>query len=116
MSGIQNQLLKNKIAPQVNETVMIKDKFDVADKELSVKDDEVLPLQNKVERKTFSIPSEELLVLKILKDKALDYKIVMSDSEIIRVGLKEISNIESVKFCEKIADLKKLKCGRPKII
>jgi hypothetical protein len=114
MSRIQNQLLKNKIAPQVNEVKVLKDKFDVADKELSIIDNQVLPLRNNVERKTFSIPSEELLVLRKLKDKALDYKIVITDSEIIRVGLKEISNIEGDNFCEKIADLKKLKCGRPK--
>jgi hypothetical protein len=113
MPRIQNELLKNKITPQVNEEKE-RDKFDVADKELSIQNNEVTPLRNNVERKTFSIPSEELLVLKQLKDKALDYKIVITDSEVIRVGLKEISNIESFKFCEKIAGLKKLKCGRPK--
>lgn len=116
MSTIQNKLLKNKVTTRVKEKMIIKDKFDVADHELSVKNNSVTSLQTKVERKTFSIPSEELLILNKLKDIALDYKIVMSDSEIIRVGLKEISNMDSSKLCEKMTGLKKIKCGRPKIV
>jgi hypothetical protein len=107
-------ILKKKITPK--ETVEIKynnqDKFAIADNIL-------VPIENVIKkslvlRKTFSIPEEEVIKFKKIRNRALDYRVVISDSEIVRLGLSLVYSLEDKDFQEKILNINKLTTGRPK--
>lgn len=88
------------------------DRFTVADNIL-------LPIEREVPkslvlRKTFSIPEDEMLVFKKIKNRALDYRIVISDSEVVRLGLILLSNLGDKDFQARILNVNKLPTGRPK--
>lgn len=107
-------ILKQKITPKqtVEKNSNNQDRFTVADNIL-------VPVENEIKkslvlRKTFSIPEDEVTNFKRIKNRALDYRVVITDSEIVRLGLILVSNLEDKVFHEKILNINKLTAGRPK--
>ncbi len=114
MSKEKFSILKQKITPKemVEKNSSNQDRFAVADNIL-------IPLESEarkslVLRKTFSIPEEEMVNFKRIKNRALDYRVVISDSEIVRLGLILVSSLDDKEFQEKILNINKLTAGRPK--
>ena len=69
----------------------------------------------KVATKTFSIPEDELKLIETIKDKALNKRVVISDSEAIRLGLFiAVASPDDV-IVKFFSALEKMKKGRPKI-
>lgn len=107
-------ILKQKITPKESgtEKSLNKDRFTIADNVLNPHENETK--KQVVIRKTFSIPEDEVINFKKIKDRALDYRVVISDSEIIRIGLILTSNLTDNEFHERILNINKLITGRPK--
>jgi len=64
-------------------------------------------------RKTFSIPETELELIDKIKDKALDRKVVLAESEVVRLGFLVLSELSGNEL-EKLSDkLEKMPMGRP---
>lgn len=92
------------------------EKFKLADKTLGISENKNQQPSStlRVVKKTFSIPSNELQLIDEVKGKALNKKIVLSESETIRLGIliaKESSEELLVKFAKQLEVLPK---GRPK--
>ena len=105
-------MLQKKISPK-NRDIII-DKFAIADSLLTPEEQDVKnPIL--VLRKTFSIPQNEAEIFKKIRSKALDYRVVLSDSEIVRLGLVLLTQLQDNEFQEKILNLNKLQTGRPKL-
>jgi hypothetical protein len=109
-------ILKQKITPKetTEKDSNKQDRFTIADNIL-------IPVENEIKkslvlRKTFSIPEDEITNFKRIKNRALDYRVVISDSEIVRLGLILVSNLEDKAFQEKILNINKLTAGRPRSI
>lgn len=107
-------ILRQKIIPKklVEKTFVNQDRFSIADNILIPTVSEIK--KSLVLRKTFSIPEDEMINFKKIKNRALDYRVVISDSEIVRLGLDLVSNLEDKEFQEKILNINKLTVGRPK--
>jgi len=103
--------LKQKITPK-NKLTAGKDKFDVADNFLVPEEDS--KNFTPVLRKTFSIPKDEVTSFRKIKNRALDYRVVLSDSEIVRLGLSLVIQLAEKDFQEAILNIEKIVCGRPK--
>lgn len=106
--------LKEKITPKENKLNIAssQDRFMVADNILTPPEE--LKKKQVVTRKTFSIPEKELINFNKIKNRALDYRVVVSDSEIVRLGLILISDLDDKNFHEKICNINKVPTGRPK--
>jgi len=107
-------ILKQKITPKgISEDKHINhDRFTIADNVLMPNENQTK--KSVVLRKTFSIPEEEVLNFNKIKNRALDYRVVISDSEIVRLGLVLVSKLEDKEFQERILNINKLIAGRPK--
>lgn len=117
---------KNKIAPRDKAEIEEKasDRFNMADETLGViaKQTETVvksvlePAQipfTRVIRKTFSMPESELSLIEQAKNKALNRRIVLGESEVLRIGLMMVSEL-SDDALEKISGrLEKMPLGRP---
>lgn len=110
---------KKKIAPRdkVEIEKVAASRFSKADETLGVERPQQRPLEKKtctrVVRKTFSIPEKELDLINKIKDKALDRKIVLAESEVVRLGfivLTELSGDDIESLSER---LEKMPMGRP---
>lgn len=107
-------ILKQKITPKGLEyTDTEYDRFTIADNILISSEEK----SNKpaVLRKSFSIPETEITLFAKIKDRALDYRIVISESEIVRIGLMLLSNLQDQEFQKNIKNVKKITIGRPKL-
>lgn len=109
--------LKEKISPKKSSddsSIAIAEKFKLADKTLGIIEKPHLKPFEKVAKKTFSIPNNELKFIDEIKEKALNKRIVLSESETIRLGIliaKETSEDNLAKFAKQLEILPK---GRPK--
>jgi len=110
--------LKEKILPKKTAITDLNmaEKFKLADKTLGISENKNQQTSStlRVAKKTFSIPSNELQLIDEIKGKALNKKIVLSESEAIRLGIliaKESSEELLVKFAKQLEVLPK---GRPK--
>jgi len=107
--------LKEKISPKKSiSDPSIAEKFKLADKTLGISEKPRQKPFEKVAKKTFSIPNNELEFINEIKEKALNKRIVLSESEAIRLGVliaKEASEDCLAKFAKQLTILPK---GRPK--
>lgn len=110
---------KKKIAPRDKDEVEkgAASRFSKADETLGVDEPQEKPLETKsfarVVRKTFSIPETELELIDKIKDKALNRKVVLAESEVVRLGfliLSELSEDDLETLSER---LEKMPMGRP---
>ncbi len=67
-----------------------------------------------VVRKNFSLPIKECPLIDIIKDKALDRKVVLSDSEVLRLGLLVLSELSADDIRLLASGLEKMRMGKPK--
>lgn len=108
--------LHEKIVPNIKNKTLdeIKDRFARADEILYLRNKHSIHLQEKVVRKTFSLPTEDVLLINKIKDTVLNNKIVLSDSEIIRLGVQVLSNMGEKELYVVSKNIKKIPSGRPK--
>ena len=120
MNGYNINSLKEKISTrkecEIKQNAAAR--FKSADETLGIKDLEenknaLLSSYSKVVRKTFSIPSSDLALIEIIKDKALNKKRVLSDSEIVRLGFLILSELSDEDLNDLSQRIKKIPVGRP---
>lgn len=100
MSKYNTSSLVQKIASRNKEEVLqhAADRFARADDALGVvvekleKKEETVPF-TRVIKKTFSIPESELDLVEKIKDIALNKRIVLAESEVLRLGLLVVSEL-----------------------
>ena len=96
-------------------------KFKRADEALGVSQEEAKTHAEpqsftRIVRKTFSIPEAELGLIAEVKDRALNKKLVLAESEIMRLGLLIASKLSEDELVKASKKLEKMPLGRPKII
>ncbi len=109
---------KNKIAPRKKELVEQEapSRFNQADKALGIDEGSTPALPSKtlrVVRKTFSIPENEVGLINEIKDKALDWKLVLAESEVVRLGFMALLQLSSDELKNLATSLEKMPMGRP---
>lgn len=113
---------KKKIAPRDRDEIEKKaaSRFSKADEALGVieavepeKRTETPPPMSRVVRKTFSIPENELGLINLIKDTALDNKVVLAESEIVRLGFLVLSEMKGDEIQALAGRLTKMPMGRP---
>jgi hypothetical protein len=91
------------------------DKFKKADIALGVDDDiSAQEAREKVVRKSAAITIKDLEILQLIKDNCLNHKIVLNDSEVIRLGLSLIAKLSEEDLIKASKEITKLPTGRPK--
>ncbi|MEN9450033.1 MAG: hypothetical protein RJA83_647 [Pseudomonadota bacterium] len=121
MSKYDLSNFKIKIAPRDKEQVEIEasSRFTKADETLGVVEE--IPKANsvkkksyqKVIRKTFSITKTEIELILKIKDKALNKKVILSDSAIARIGFLLLSDLSDGDLVSLSKRLEKTPLGRP---
>lgn len=96
---------------QSNEAIT--DKFDLADNLLQDTNQKKLT-ESKIIRKTFSIPEDEICLFHKIKQNAIKNHVVLSNSEIIRLGLLITSSLSPTEIESNAKNLQKMQMGRPK--
>ena len=110
---------KKKIAPRDKNEVEkgAASRFSKADETLGVGELKEKPLEKnsfaRVVRKTFSIPEIELNLIHKIKDKALNRKVVLSESEVVRLGFLILSELSDDDLEALSEMLEKIPTGRP---
>ena len=109
--------LKDKIIPNpsIRTIEEIKNRFSTADKILGTENQETSSLIKKtVIRKTFSLPEEDLSKIEVIKDRVLNKKIILSDSEVLRLGIQMLFELKEEELYAKATRINKMQTGRPK--
>jgi hypothetical protein len=111
--------LKEKISPRTEEATKekAKDRFLEADKTLGIEEileNKETAIAQKIIRKTFSIPKDELQLIDKIKEQALNNRIVLSESEAVRIGLVVAAKLDNNELTNIAQQITKLKPGRPK--
>ena len=114
---------KKKITPRGKDEIQEKaaNRFANADNTLGVatieqQDQQCLNVKKdvcRVVRKTFSIPENELMLFDKIKDRALDLKIVLAESEVIRLGLSILCELPERELEKASKKLVRMQAGRP---
>jgi len=110
---------KKKIAPRDKDEVEkgAASRFSKADETLGVEEPQEKPIETKsfarVVRKTFSIPETELELIDKIKDKALNRKVVLAESEVVRLGFLMLSELSEGDLEALSERLEKMPMGRP---
>ena len=68
----------------------------------------------KVIRDTFSLPPADYALLEQLRSRALALGQAVNKSEFVRAGLRALIDMSEPDFCQAIAQVEKIKPGRPK--
>ncbi|MDH2916387.1 MAG: hypothetical protein PXX77_05850 [Gallionella sp.] len=68
----------------------------------------------KVVRDSFTMPQNDYALIAALKEKAVSGGVHLKKSELLRAGLRLLSNLTAAQLQKAIADLEKIKTGRPK--
>lgn len=76
------------------------------------KSEKKLPKQ-KVIRDSFTMPENEYAVLAALKKKSLAAGVAVKKSELLRAGLKTLSEMSQVNLNKQLSKLHEIKIGRP---
>lgn len=111
--------LKEKIASNPSAKLDIFDKFRKADSVLNTKEETVehkadTQTKSKIIRKTFALPSSEVDLIEKIKQKALNRRVVLSESAVIRLGMLMASNASEDDIESLSKSLTVLAKGRPK--
>ena len=109
--------LKDKIIPSlsIRTSEDAKNRFAIADTIFETDTKEVFPkLQKPVIRKSVSFPEETLVSIDTIKDRALNKKIILSDSEVVRLGVQMVFELQEEELYKKAGDIKRISSGRPK--
>lgn len=70
--------------------------------------------KDKVVRDSFTMPKSDYALITELKDKALDNSLHVKKSELLRAGLRMLAKLNTSQLKRAVADLEKVKTGRPK--
>ncbi len=68
----------------------------------------------KVVRDSFTMPQNDYALIAELKEKALSSGLHIKKSELLRAGLRLLSNSSAQQFKKLVSGLEKIKTGRPK--
>ena len=69
--------------------------------------------KQKVVRDSFTMPENEYIVLAALKKKSLAAGVAVKKSELLRAGLKVLSEMSQVNLNKQLSKLDEIKIGRP---
>ena len=93
------------------------DRFALADAVLGSTDENAKkrpqPPHEKVIRDSFSLPSDDYVLLRTLRDRGLKSGVHVNKSELVRAGLQVLQALPESEFLAAIQRLQKLKTGRP---
>lgn len=85
-------------------------KFDHANQILGVDDS----IRESVIRKSCALTRQDMENIQKIKEKALNKRIVLSDSQVIRMGIQLMSDLSERRLVEESDRMPKLSAGRPK--
>jgi hypothetical protein len=68
----------------------------------------------RVVRDSFTMPQNDYALITSLKEKALSDGVHLKKSELLRAGLRSLSKLTTTQLKNAVADLEKIKTGRPK--
>jgi hypothetical protein len=68
----------------------------------------------RVLRDCFTIPASEYVQIERLRERCLGFAIPVTKSQLLRAGLRVLSDMSDVALLEAVQSLKKVKVGRPK--
>lgn len=110
---------KNKIAPRDKNQIEIaaSKRFTIADETLGIDTPKANSVKKKSYqksiRKSFSLTKTEIELILKIQDKALNKKVVLSDSEVARIGLLLLSELSDDDLASLSKRLEKTPLGRP---
>ena len=109
--------MKSRLAKSINdETQAVKKKFENADNALEAshsKNKQPTTTAKKVIRDSFTFPTQDIELLKELKDRSLKCAINATKSEIVRAGLHALSSMSDKELVKILQEVEKIKTGRP---
>lgn len=115
-----SESLKSKLAPrdksEINKSVQ--DRFEKADQVLNTSVDEsgfIEPRRPKVHRKTYAVTDRALDNIELIKDRALNRKVKLTDSEVIRLGLMLATQLSEDELASNASELEVIPKGRPSL-
>jgi len=88
------------------------DKFDEADAVLDA--EKINGLRERVIRKSYALTKQDLEKISSVKDKCLNQKVVLSDSQVVRLALELATKLSEAELIEASSHLQKVSIGRPK--
>jgi hypothetical protein len=68
----------------------------------------------RVVRDSFTMPQNDYALIASLKERAMSEGIHLKKSELLRAGLRSLSRLTATQLNKAVADLEKIKTGRPK--
>lgn len=95
----------------------IRSRFENAEKALSAQTEEAPPEHPKktsVIRDSFTLPQEDYELIGMLQNRCLNLATNVNKSELMRAGLHALNNLSDRALLAVVADLTKVKTGRPK--
>lgn len=88
------------------------DKFDEADVQLDL--EKKTELRERVVRKSYALTKQDLEKISSIKDKCLNQKVVLSDSQVVRLALELATKLSEAELIKTASHLQKISIGRPK--
>ncbi len=73
-----------------------------------------VPARAKVVRDTFSFPQDDYQLIKAIQDRLIGAGVVATKSEVLRLGLRTLEQLETRALTDGFGQIKKLKPGRPR--
>ncbi|MCC5624401.1 cytochrome P450 [Nostoc sp. CHAB 5715] len=74
---------------------------------------DVPPLEKKVIRDTFTMPSEDYELIAVIQERCLQSAMNVTRSEIVRAGLRMLHDLNDEKLTQALKAVEKIKSGRP---
>lgn len=115
---LSDNLEKFKSKISTNKKRNAEDLFKIADAVMGIDDDESQEdesqeKENKLVRKSYTIPVKELKYIEKIKEKALKKMLIWNDSEVLRISLSIASELPFIALEEGFSKLEKVRVGRP---
>lgn len=98
------------------ETDVVQDRFAKADSIFGTEESAVKTEREKIEkviRDTFTLPEKDYQLIDLIRERALKSSLVLSKSEVIRVGLLALKDMSQGGLIDVVKSLTKVKSGRP---
>jgi hypothetical protein len=65
-------------------------------------------------RKSYALTSEEAENIQLIKEKCLNRRVLLSDSQVIRLGIKLAARLSEAELVKEFAQVPKMSVGRPR--
>lgn len=102
--------LEEKIAHKTAKSSVYK-RFDHADEALGVIDEEP---RERIIRKSYALTKKDIENIRLIKDKCLNQRVVLSDSHIVRLAINFAATLSEDILIKASSQIQKIPAGRPK--